>query len=340
MTRRSDWVDVAKGLGIVLVVHGHVARGLMSAGLVPDAPWLKLIDRGIYMFHMPLFFFLAGLFFWPSRRQRSDAAFMVGKAETIVYPYLLWSLLQGGLEVMLSRFTNGAVTTDQVLALLWLPRAQFWFLYSLFLIIVVACLLLRRDLWWRDWVVFGLGVWMFLDGWRLPQEYRPWLVTSWFVYFAAGICASRWDWPRIASRRNWVFLAGVVGVVFWLGVQVQYPEPTRLGGWPGLIAAAAGIAFAVSLSLLLCWRPGRLSAGLLSLGRASMAIYLMHILVGAAVRTALAKGLHVHDLGIHLVAGLALGLGVPWWIHRHAANPFLAWMFAPPTWLSRRKVSA
>lgn len=340
MTRRSDWVDVAKGLGIVLVVYGHVARGLMSSGLAPDAAWLQLVDRGIYMFHMPLFFFLAGLFFWSSRRPRSASAFMLGKVETIVYPYLLWSLLQGGLEVTLSRFTNGSVTVEQVLGLLWLPRAQFWFLYSLFLIIVVAWVLHRRDVWWSDAAVLGLGVWMFIDGWRLPQEHRPWLVTAYFVYFTAGVSASRWDWQRLAGKPWPLFLVGVAGVGVWLGIQAHYPEPARLGGWPGLLAATAGIAWLIAFSVLLCRWPSGLTAGLRTLGQASMAIYLLHVLAGAAVRAALSKGLHIHDLSIHLMAGLAMGLAVPWWVHRQASTPWLAWMFAPPSWLSRRKDAA
>lgn len=340
MTRRSDWVDVAKGLGIVLVVYGHVARGLMSSGLAPDAAWLRMVDRGIYMFHMPLFFFLAGFFFWSSRRQRSAPAFMRGKVETIVYPYLLWSLLQGGLEVALSRFTNGAATSEQVLGLLWLPRAQFWFLYSLFLIIVVAWLLHRKDVWWNDAIVLGLGVWMFIDGWRLPQEHRPWLVTAYFVYFTAGVSASRWNWRQIGANPWLLFLVGVVGVGLWLGIQMHYPEPSRLGGWPGLLAAVAGIAWMIAFSVLLCRLPVGWTAGLRTLGQASMAIYLLHILVGAAVRTALSKGLQVHEFSIHLVAGLLMGLAVPWWVHRHATAPLLAWMFAPPSWLSRREVSA
>lgn len=47
-TDRIEWVDVAKGIGILLVIAGH------SFQLSWSAP--------IYAFHMPLFFFLSGLF--------------------------------------------------------------------------------------------------------------------------------------------------------------------------------------------------------------------------------------------------------------------------------------
>jgi peptidoglycan/LPS O-acetylase OafA/YrhL len=46
-TARLGWLDAAKGLGIILVVIGHV----WTRGPVRDA---------IYAFHMPLFFIAAG----------------------------------------------------------------------------------------------------------------------------------------------------------------------------------------------------------------------------------------------------------------------------------------
>lgn len=50
--KRIDWIDVAKGIGIILMVMGHTS--------MPDA-----INRWIYSFHMPLFFLLSGLLFIP-----------------------------------------------------------------------------------------------------------------------------------------------------------------------------------------------------------------------------------------------------------------------------------
>ncbi len=49
MNSRVDEIDVAKGIGILLVILGHI---------VPENTYLRTI---IYSFHMPLFFFLSGL---------------------------------------------------------------------------------------------------------------------------------------------------------------------------------------------------------------------------------------------------------------------------------------
>lgn len=64
---RLDWIDLSKGLGIILVVYGHVARGVNSAGL--DFDLFNQIDDVIYAFHMPLFFILSGYFFVKSSKK-------------------------------------------------------------------------------------------------------------------------------------------------------------------------------------------------------------------------------------------------------------------------------
>src|SRR5436189_523053 len=60
--RRVDWVDYCRGLGIFYVVLGHVLRGLRQGAILGDSPWCQFVDSWLYSFHMPLFFFLSGLF--------------------------------------------------------------------------------------------------------------------------------------------------------------------------------------------------------------------------------------------------------------------------------------
>lgn len=103
---RKAWVDYAKGIGIVLVVHGHVLRGMNDAGL-GSSSLLERADTLIYGFHMPLFFLLAGLFVgkWA---ERDFTTALKQKAYTILWPYLAWSLLQGSVSIVLSKATNAS----------------------------------------------------------------------------------------------------------------------------------------------------------------------------------------------------------------------------------------
>jgi fucose 4-O-acetylase-like acetyltransferase len=63
---RLTWVDTAKGFGIILVVLGHALRGLVSSEILTSTPLVRFADDWIYAFHMPLFFFLSGLFLFRS----------------------------------------------------------------------------------------------------------------------------------------------------------------------------------------------------------------------------------------------------------------------------------
>ena len=117
-----------------MALYGHVTRGLAKAGLPINEYWFSLVDSVIYSFHMPLFFFLSGLFFYDSLIKRGKTGLIFEKLITVIYPYILWSLLQGLCEVLLSKYTNGELRLDQVLSFAWEPRAQFWFLYALFLV--------------------------------------------------------------------------------------------------------------------------------------------------------------------------------------------------------------
>lgn len=78
--KRIDWIDVAKGLGIILVIFAHtIGRGL------PES-----ICKGcIYTFHMPLFFILSAL----TLKLSADGGQLMTKAEKgfkrLIIPALL-----------------------------------------------------------------------------------------------------------------------------------------------------------------------------------------------------------------------------------------------------------
>ena len=149
---RLSWVDQAKGLGIIFVVYGHVIDGVRAAGVPFDARTFSLTWDALYAFHIPLFFFLSGMFFPQSLLHRGTWRLILTKIDTLVYPYILWSLLQGLVQVVLSTHVNNPVTLREVLALCWRPRQEFWFLYALFFTYLFASLLYlavpeRRRLW-------------------------------------------------------------------------------------------------------------------------------------------------------------------------------------------------
>jgi fucose 4-O-acetylase-like acetyltransferase len=328
--QRADWVDHAKAIGIVLVVYGHVARGLRNAGIGMDGPVHDLVDSVIYSFHMPLFFFLSGLFFLRSLRQRGAGALMASKVDTIVYPYLLWSLIQGLVEAVLSDYTNGDVGFAEVLRV-WDPRAQFWFLYALFLVMLAAVVVYRSDR--ASIVVPALAVSALTYVWQdhIPASLHSNYVVENFVFFALGVAFSAASERAGREPRPWtmVALAGflVAQAGFHAGLGLEYTDK----GLASLGLATISIAAVVGVSR---WLSCTGATWFAALGRASMAIYLMHVLAGSGARVVLGQGLGVDDATLHLLLGCASGIVVPVLVLHVSQRAGWSWLLSAPRCVS------
>lgn len=311
MESRQIWVDYAKGMGIILVVYGHVARGLDSAGMFNDGLAFALVDSIIYSFHMPLFFFLSGLFLSESAR-RGASGLIASKIDTILYPYVLWSLLQGGIETLLSSYTNGNVTINQVLAL-WNPRAQFWFLYALFLVFCVAAIIYPRERLVSN-TKFTLAIALLAAAayciWPSNGTKPFSYIFTNFVYFSFGVFFSS---LRGLSKSFWRASAIISALAFLVAQHIFH---AKMGltydekGQYSLILALISIFFVVSICQLMEYlrHPVRWLA---YVGQASMAIYLMHIIAGSGARIVMRKFLGIESIPAHLVAGTFIGIVTP-----------------------------
>ncbi len=304
-----EWVDRAKGVGIILVVFGHVADGVYRAG-VPFAPAaFRRLYEAIYSFHMPLFFLLAGLFLYGSWAHRGSAELIRSKVRTILYPYILWSLLQGSIEVTASQYTNQHTSMTSVLALLWMPRQQFWFLYVLFVEFVLGaavCALIPRR-WNLGMVILAAAVFVFRSSG--PHTGPIYYLAAESVFFLAGLALR----DRLLARYQTSAAAFMLSLAGFVASQLaltyyrdELPEPFR--GALELAIASFSIAFVICLSRLPSFPVGRWLA---VLGQQSLAIYLMHTLFASGARIVLLRLLGVNRLDVHLIAGTVLGLAVP-----------------------------
>src|ERR1700730_14318581 len=123
---RALWLDVSKGIGIVLVVIGHACGGLIDAGLDNSHQPLRSFFLLIYIFHMPLFFMLAGLTV-QTRVAQDPAKFGRNILSKIVYPYYLWSIVQLTVIIMAGSSVNNPYTGHalyHILTLPWNPVSQ------------------------------------------------------------------------------------------------------------------------------------------------------------------------------------------------------------------------
>lgn len=331
MQDRNAWVDYAKAIGIILVVYGHVARGVFNAGLPMDEDTYILVDSIIYSFHMPLFFFLSGLFFYDSLMKRGKAGLIVNKVDTIVYPFIVWSLLQGLVEVVLSNYTNGEVTLGQVFSLLWSPRAQFWFLYALFLVFVV-CSFVYAKASRRFFLPILLGFGAF---YVLKQDFDMGRIGNFIfgnaVFFALGVWFNE---IKTFFLARYASLTLVFGALFILGqylFHITFGLNWEVGGLPVLTLATISIFFMIAMSM---WLGNVRIEWLLFIGASSMTIYLMHILAGSGIRVILSSFMGIDSIPAHLLAGTIVGLAAPLVAQLVVKRYDLAFLFTPPKSIS------
>ncbi|MFZ2160733.1 MAG: acyltransferase [Sideroxyarcus sp.] len=329
---RSLWVDYAKGIGIILVVYGHVAHGIFNAGINMDKNLFMLVESVIYSFHMPLFFFLSGLFFLASMERRGSVSLLRSKLDTILYPYVIWSLLQGMVEVAMSHYVNGHTTVVQVLSLAWSPRAQFWFLYILFFAFALATLLFRRSsIFWGCSIFIG-SIFFYYFGWILPNIYLINMLSHFFVYFTAGVFAAFLLCKFNSFETKWLipFLALFVYSqwIFHVELGLNYVSTAAL---EKLLLGLISVGFVVFLAQWLTRFNLRWMA---YLGQQSMTIYLVHILAGSGCRIVLQKVLGITDVGVHLLVGTLAGLLLPILFYFVCTRIGLSALFSPPKMLS------
>ncbi|MFS2225546.1 acyltransferase family protein [Pantoea sp. B65] len=307
---RESWVDYAKGIGIFLVVFGHVNRGLYSSGIYISEKIYKIIDSVIYSFHMPLFFFLAGLFFVQSIDRRGKKDFLISKVDTVMYPYVLWSLIQGGIEVLLSHYTNSKTEVGEVLSFLTQPRAQFWFLYALFMIFFVSSVIYQKKIFNKYLpllLVVSLLINIYND--KLFGYFHFNYITKYIFFFILGVIF------RKLSDRIIMYMNGVTFfIIFFIFVFSQimfhgvHGKTYIVAGFENVEVATISIAFIVFLSVYI----SRLNFRVLRyLGELSMVIYLMHIIAGSGMRVFLNKILHINDWFVHVALGTFAGIIVP-----------------------------
>ena len=335
---RKYWIDYAKAIGIALVVFGHVIDGLHKAGIGFSDTVFEIAYSIIYTFHMPLFFFLSGIFFEHSFFKRGTFGLTANKLDTLIYPYVFWSILQGGMEAGLSTYTNGNLSWSEVFTL-WTPRAQFWFLYALFLIFMTTTLIYSALKGRFILGLLALSVLFYLNRNLLPGGFIFSFIAHYWFYFVAGIVYSRYA-QNISLHSTWLLAlaAGAFIAGQWI-FHDQLDLRFRDRGPELLFLSIISITAVLSLSGYLSQKPRK---RILLIGSASMAIYLMHVIFGSGTRIFLQKFLNIDSTPIHLLAGLLTGIGGPTLVFLLIRKYRIPGIFSAPgiPWVKRQRDQA
>ncbi len=315
-TKRRDGLDIAKGIAILLVVYGHVMRGLQVAGLISFDGVFGYVDYLVYTVHMPVFFVVSGFLYEAGREKGLDEtelgsgaksrtlagrSFWKPKLVTIAWPYVLWSTVHLVAQAIMSGsgVVNHGASLSRLGSIGWDPVSPFWFLYALFMAFAASYLLQKLSA--RVVALVAFVVMLAVHPYPVPAVVSD--LAYGLVYFSLGrlVFAER----LTGALRSAVMLGlATAGFVLSASVAYRYQLDVRLA----TVGTLCGLVAFFMLSTLLAQSP--LRQPLVVLGRCTMGIYVMHILVIATFRSVGLKLLHL-DLTALILGCIAFAVAVP-----------------------------
>jgi fucose 4-O-acetylase-like acetyltransferase len=324
---RDESLDIAKGFGIILVVLGHCLLGLINSHFFQTpVSWPAVTVNTIYSFHMPLFFVISG--YLASGKHRPAAATIRKLIPTVVYPYFLWSILQGLTQVYMTKYTTSHVPISVLYKIFWIPIVPYWFLYALFFCHLGYLAVRKLSHTLQLAISFCLYLLMLIAlghfGPNLPNIVME--TTRAFVFFILGVATvsliRRFDWKTALIATA---LFAICNIVVY---RIQWADTSLAIVSLGI--ACAGIAATLAWSRLLARHRSVLSKTLAFLGRFSMSIYVIHIIITAGVRIAMQRAgandsliMTMAEIGLGMTLGITIPLAINWLASRLAIERWL-----------------
>lgn len=328
MDKRMVWPDIAKAIGIFLVVVGH------------SMPF-ENIKMWIYTFHMPLFFFLSGMFITRESFEKiSFDNFLTKKFKTIFIPYLIF----GSLNTLFLIPVWGLLPTFDGLKYSGLSGGPTWFLLSLFLAEVFLFAILKGL---KQYLIF-----IMLVG-SLIFAYVLYLFKIQFPMFLSNICISVFfvgighfcgkyifkmaEKAEQNSKNKYALGLFLFCISMFIlnYVALQYTKVrldiiyNQLGSPVSMLMGAfSGILFILSLSMIISKiQLKRLQQFLVYMGKNTLIIFALHMIIVLNI-TKYCKNWFASDLAYAGTKFLVVWLMM--FLFIYLINRFAPWMIGKP----------
>lgn len=345
MIKRVQYIDIAKGIGILLVVMGHNDMNFYH----------PLLHRFIYAFHMALFFFLSGVFF---KTERKFSEIFKRRFNSLIKPLIFIILLIYGISVFFGKMSfstaGGRLLKSLYMTGPYLNWVQLWFLPTLFLVNLYAYFFykftnpIQKD--WIRWIVLlitlRIGLLPLPYTWPLEVEVLGKSLTlhgapanvdlvllAGFFFILGREIYRQLPEGFFASKLTLLLSGGLLlGMVFTLDIPVDFNTRLYTSFVLNTIEAIAGIIFTLALSRQIELYFSKLGNLLNYIGSMTLSIFIFHVPIQEMVNGKLVPYIGQNDLTI-LLAFLA-GVLIPIFIHLVfiAPNPVVgAWFGIQPS---------
>lgn len=267
-------IDIAKGIGIILVVLGHSLKQTEV-----NARWIKILICLIYSFHMPLFFALSGFLAEKVLRletMKERLVYVKNRALRLLVPYFVIGLVYIPVKLKLRAYAVKPFTLRDSLGLLigQNPNTSLWFLYVLFIVSAI-CALFVHESNFRSFL-YGAGALSVASCWVNISLKTP----KYLFFFLAGMWVRKKYEDARAEGKTYLFEgqtgAVIIAAVIFLLLNRYYYKTginiLRMG------TSICGIYMVLWLSegILKAMEGSFLFRTLEKAGACSMDIYILH----------------------------------------------------------------
>ena len=230
--KRAGYIDVAKGLGMLAVIWGH----LMYVTVEPT-------HKFVYGFHIPLFFFMAGMVFNPAKYTFGN--FVKRRARTLLLPYVIFSVLSWALWAVCKAVLSGGADAQTLLFPLWqtviaqgskgflIHNAALWYVTCLFVTELISYFLCKLKPVWNIVLSVGFAV----LGWAMLTvdvgfdfTLLPWnieVACSAVLFYTSGNLFTKYATlngiPETVGKKPWLWgiVCAVLTAVLIVGSQLN-----------------------------------------------------------------------------------------------------------------------
>jgi fucose 4-O-acetylase-like acetyltransferase len=323
---RSNAVDIVKGLAILLVTYEHTGQGMAARGWWPG-PSRDFSYHYVYSFHMPAFFFVAGLFVAGSIHRRGAKDFVLEKMKTLLYLYLGWAILLSAIEPLISRFKRSPVPVHwESFPISLINGVAGWFFPVLFLCLILALLTIKMPAWLRLGLAVIAAVLMPAYGYEVLYK------TVWhFSFLAGGMLVGRSIFKLSTIPRWSAALAAVVVFALQAGIVYHFGGGVDFGYSPDWLAVGLGFTGIAGLFLIArTIENTQLGDVWAWIGRASLGIFLMAQFPQGATREFLLRVAHTHEFWLQLLVPTIISTLLPAILWHQQERWRLGWLFHWP----------
>lgn len=291
--KRIAYLDIARGIGMILVVMGHVeyVNGTLR--------------QFISAFHMPLFFLISGILIWERQEEkRSIGELVKRKLRSIMLPYAVFSVLSfviEGSRIAIKQLDEWDIVFRQLYQSLCLQGVStLWFLSALFMSELLFIGIRKKTK--NSWTITIISVIVIVVAvlnrleksfylsheeilaWGLLHDVLSMLLRNVFCagFVGAGYYIAKWLLPKL--NKTWLVFGVMIvaGLVACLVIPINWGVDLRymnLGKLPLFLAGAiAGTMTILLFSKLLEEVPVKLlKLPLEYYGRNSLIVMVTHM---------------------------------------------------------------